>query len=150
MLRLRPHHLIDIIRNIGQERPVVPHPYGHAQHIVTRAILDGTEHEVMLTVGADDLCQPCIHLTAEGLCNDILAQLEYGFLKQQYNDELDSRVLEYLGLEENSVVHMNDFLNLVESKISGLVSICTHPKEDEISRREGLEKGLMILKARNP
>jgi hypothetical protein len=72
MIKLRPHHLIDIIRNIGQERPVVPHPYGHAQHTITQAILDGAEQEILLTIGADDLCKPCIHLSREGICDDVL------------------------------------------------------------------------------
>jgi hypothetical protein len=149
MLLLRPHHLIDIIRNIGQGRPVEPHPYGHAQHIITRAILDGTEYEIRFTVGADDLCRPCIHLTAEGWCEDILPQLENRVLKQVYNDDLDHRVMEYLGLKEDSVITLSAFLDLIAKNLSGLVAICTHPKEDENSRRFGLENGIAILRARN-
>ncbi len=146
MLHIRPHHLIDIIRNIGQGRPVVPHPYGHAQHTITQAILAGTEHEISLLIGADDLCKPCIHLTAEGICEDILPQLEYRVLKQEYNDDLDHRVMEYLGLKENTVVSLATFLDMIEKNMAGLVTICTHPKEDESSRRFGLKKGITILR----
>jgi hypothetical protein len=149
MLKLRPHHLIDIIRNIGQNRPVVPHAYGHSQHIITRSILDGTEHEILLTVGADDLCKPCIHLTDEGLCNDILSQLKHTVWKQQYNDELDRRVLKFLDLEEGSIIQLNDFLQTIETNITGLVPICTHPKENKRLRRDGIIKGLILLKQGN-
>ena len=146
MLHIRPHHLIDIIRNIGQGRPVVPHPYRHAQHTITQAILAGTEREIRFVIGADDLCKPCIHLTADGMCEDILPQLEYRVLKQQYNDDLDHRVLEYLGLMENSVVNLTAFLDRIEKNLTGLVTICTHPKEDEGSRRFGLENGITLLR----
>jgi hypothetical protein len=142
MLQLRPHHLIDIIRNIGQKRPIEPHPYGHAQHIITQAILDGRVHEIRFIVGADDLCKPCIHLTGEGLCNDVLPQLEFRVLKQEYNDALDRRVLEFLDLEEGTVIHLKDFLGLMGQHLNELAKICTHPKEDEGERRVGLEIGM--------
>jgi len=146
MLHIRPHHLIDIIRNIGQGRPVAPHPYGHEQHTITRNILAGTEREVSFVNGADDLCKPCIHLTAEGICEDILPQLEYRVLKQRYNDDLDRKVMEYLGLKENSVIALDAFLSMIEKNMTGLVTICTHPKENESSRRFGLENGIAILR----
>ena len=146
MLHLRPHHLIDMIRNIGQDRPVIPHPYGHAQHIITRDILSGAEHEIRFVVGADDLCKPCIHLTAEGICRDILPQLEHTVSKQQYNDELDHKVLEHLGLQEGMTITLNEFLHLMENNLNGLIPICTHPKEDVFTRQQGLERGIRILK----
>jgi hypothetical protein len=149
MLKLRPHHLIDIIRNIGQNRPLIPHPYGHAQHTITQAILDGTVHEILLIVGADDICKPCIHLTEEGLCNDILPQLKHTLLKQDYNDKLDHRVLKFLDLKEGSVIQLKDFLHIIETNISGLISVCTHPKEDKRSRRDGIIKGLLLLNREN-
>ncbi|MBN1790597.1 MAG: DUF1284 domain-containing protein [Bacteroidales bacterium] len=146
MLHIRPHHLIDIIRNIGQGRPVVPHPYGHAQHTITQTILAGTVREISFVIGADDLCKPCIHLTAEGICKDILPQLEYRVLKQEYNDDLDRRVMEYLGLKENATVSLAAFLDMIEKNMAGLVTVCTHPKEDESSRRFGLEKGIAFVR----
>ena len=142
MLQLRPHHLIDIVRNIGQDRPLVPHPYGHAQHIITQAILDGNEREFMLVVRADDLCKPCHHLTPEGICNDVLSQLEVTVWKQEYNDALDHRLFEFFGLQEGSIISLSDFLMLVESRFEAILPLCLHPKEDPASRREGLRKGL--------
>jgi hypothetical protein len=142
MLQLRPHHLIDIIRNIGLERPLKPHPYGHAQHIITKSILDGAEKEFMLVCGADDLCGPCIHLTPERICDDVLSQLEVPVRKQEYNDALDHRLFDFFGLQEGSVISLSDFRMLLESRFEEILPHCQHPKEDLISRREGLRKGL--------
>jgi hypothetical protein len=145
MLKLRPHHLIDIIRNIGQGRPVIPHPYGHAQHIITHAITNRTANKILLTVGADDICKPCIHLTAAGTCDDILPQLDYPVAKQQYNDELDLKLLSFMGLENEDVVLLSDFLNLVAQNLNEIAAISTHPKEDAGKRKEGLKRGLDLL-----
>ena len=141
-MQLRPHHLIDIIRNIGLERPLEPHPYGHAQHIITQSILDGTEKEFMLVCGADDLCKPCRHLTPERICDDVLSQLEVPVRKQEYNDALDHRLLIFFGLQEGSIISLSDFLMLVESRFEAILPLCLHPKEDPAGRREGLRKGL--------
>jgi len=146
MLHLRPHHLIDIIRNIGQERPVIPHAYGHAQHTITRAMLEGEINEIRLTIGSDDLCQPCIHLSPEGLCRDLLPQLEYPLRKQQYNDELDRQVLAFLNLEDGVVMRLADFLDLMEDQLEGLTAICTHPKENMESRKTGMINGVDLLR----
>ena len=146
MLVLRPHHLIDIIRNIGQGRLNVPHPYGHGQHVITRAILNGTEREFMLVARADDLCKPCIHLSPKGICDDLLSQLEEPVRKQDYNDALDRRIFEFFGLQEGTIISLDEFLGLIEFRLEELVPICLHPKEDMTGRREGLKMGLKKLK----
>ena len=146
MLHLRPHHLIDIIRNIGQDRPVAPHPYGHAQHIITQAILDGSETEIRLVAEADDLCKPCIHLTPDGICDDLMTQPEVPVRKQDYNDTLDLRLFRFLRLAEGTVILLPDFLKLIESRFDELLPLSLHPKEDMAGRREGLRKGLDRLR----
>ncbi len=146
VIMLRPHHLIDIIRNIGQGRPVLPHPYGHAQHFITAAILENPQTKVEFIVGADDLCKPCIHLNSEGLCDDILPQLKERTLKQEYNDDLDRRILAFLELSEQTSMQVDAFIRLIEPQLDKLTAICTHPCEDMNNRRNGLLKGIALLK----
>jgi len=145
MLHLRPHHLIDIIRNIGHDRPQIPHPYGHNQHLITNAILKGTENEIVFILEADDLCKPCIHLTKNGLCDDVLPQLEKVVFKQVYNDKLDRKLFEILELKKDTPMLLQHFLTILDENLEVLVPICMHPKESEIYRKEGLIKGLLKL-----
>ena len=146
MLHIRPHHLIDIVRNIGQGRPVVPHPYGHAQHVITRAILDGSGREFVLVARADDLCKPCMHLTRDGVCDDNLSQLEEPVSKQEYNDTLDRRLLAFFGYREGDRVTLDDFLDRISERFEELLPLCVHPKEDLTARREGLLRGVKALR----
>lgn len=147
MIRLRPHHLIDIIRNIGQERPLVPHPYGHAQHLITQTLLGGTDHQIMLVDDSDDLCLPCSHLDDNGHCGDVLSQLEVSVSKQKYNEALDQRLFHFLQVEPGTVVSLGSFLVMVQGRFEELVPLCLHPMEDFNQRRDGLRKGLVILKS---
>lgn len=146
MIRIRPHHLIDIIRNIGHEQPVEPHPFGHAQHLITLSLLEGNDHEIMLVREADDLCAPCMHLNEEGQCMDSLSQLDVDVSKQKYNDALDHRLFRFFAMEPGSVISLGRFLVMVQSRFEEVVPLCVHPEEDFDYRRDGLRKGLVKLK----
>jgi hypothetical protein len=89
-----------------------------------------------------------MHLTAGGICRDVLHQLDDTVRKQQYNDDLDHKVLELLGLRKDIVVTPNEFLEIVENNLLVLVPVCTHPKEDVAGKRMGIEKGIEILRRR--
>lgn len=145
MLRLRPHHILDIVRNIGHERKIEPHPFGHDLHAVTSKILGDIDQPLILVVGADDICIPCIKLNADSICVDVLPQCDDKPSKQKYNDTLDQKVLNYLNLKEGTQLTVREYLNCVNDKLDGIEKICTHPKEDERYRIEGLSTGLMKL-----
>jgi hypothetical protein len=144
-LRLRPHHILDIVRNIGHDLPLVPHEYGHLVHVVTRRIQEDVDAECRLVVANDDICGPCRMLKSDGSCADILPQLTEPVSKQAYNDALDRRLLSFLGIRENEVMTLRAYLAKVAQRIDEVVPLCTHPKEDPEYRRVGLIKGLERL-----
>jgi len=141
-LKLRPHHVLDIIRNYGHFEKFTAHPYGHAQHLVSQKLISNLNTPIKLIIGSDDICTPCIHLLPNGLCGDVLHQLEEPVSKQEYNDSLDRKLFPYLGLKENSVITFQGFLKIVNQKTPGIEEICSHPKEEKSYRLEGMIKGL--------
>jgi len=145
MLKLRPHHILDIVRNIGHEREIVPHPFGHDLHVVTNIILGDIDQSLVLVVGVDDICIPCTKLNADGICIDILPQCDDKPSKQKYNDSLDQKILVYLNLSDGAQLTAREYLMCVNSKLDGIEKICTHPKEEERYRLEGLSLGLKKL-----
>jgi hypothetical protein len=145
MLKLRPHHILDIVRNIGHERKIERHPFGHDLHVVTNKIIEDIDQTLFLVVGADDICIPCTKLNADSICVDVLPQCDDKPSKQKYNDELDCKVLIYLDLNEGTQLTVREFLNYVNGKLNGIEKICTHPKEDERYRLAGLKMGLKKL-----
>jgi len=89
VLKLRPHHVLDIIRNYGHFGKFTPHHYGHAQHLVSQKLVSDLNTPIQLIIGSDDICNPCIHLLPNGMCDDVLHQLEEPVSKQEYNDSLE-------------------------------------------------------------
>ncbi len=144
-MKLRPHHILDILRDYGNGRIFTPHPYGHALHIVAPKLLSHLDIAVELVLGADDICQPCQHLQADDQCDDVLSQLEQPISKQMYNDKLDTRLFSYLELKPGVVLSMQAFLERVRGKTPGIEKVCTHPQEDERVRLDGITHGLEKL-----
>ena len=145
MLKLRPHHILDIVRNIGHNRPTEPHPLGHNVHGITLEIINNPDQPLKLVIGADDICTPCTKLDADLICMDVLPQCDDKPSKQIYNDALDHKVLQFLNLKEGMELTIRQYLQIVNSKLEGIEKVCTHPKEDENYRLEGLQKGLQKL-----
>jgi hypothetical protein len=144
-LQLRPHHILDIISDYGKGIEYEPHPYGHSQHIVAPRLLSNLDLKIRLVVGADDICDGCEHLMPDGKCKDVLAQLNPSPSKQAYNDVLDCHLLDYLSIEINSIITIRKYLQTVNKKIPDIVKICTHPKENQEERLNGLTNGLIKI-----
>jgi hypothetical protein len=143
-MELRPHHLLDILTSCGNGEKFEPHPYGHALHIVGPKVLGDLALRLKLVVAADEICRPCVHLKA-GKCDDVLGQLPEKPSKQEYNDNLDRRVLAYLKLRAGASMTVREYFLLVNERVPGIEKICTHPKEDERQRLAGLVNGLKKL-----
>jgi len=144
-IRLRPHHCLDIITSYGHGAEFKPHPYGHALHSVARQILSEPGLQIELVVGADEICRPCRHLGSDGLCDDLVTQVQPPISKQEYNDDLDRRLLARLGLAAGAVMSVRRFLLLVAERTPGIEALCTHPGRSEKQRLEGLLRGLSKL-----
>jgi len=148
IMELRPHHVLDIISDWGNGAEFGPHPYGHNVHGVAAAILADTSVQIRWIIGADAICAPCIHLQPDGSCDDVLDQVEGRPLKQAYNDALDAKVFDYLGLEPGAVTTFREYLGRVNERTPGIENICTHPGEDSGERLRGLIAGLKKLGVR--
>lgn len=148
-MELRPHHLLDIITDYGNGAEFEPHPYGHAVHTVAKAVLSDLDIKVKYVVGADEICKPCKYLGPDGICTDVLSQLDPPPSKQEYNDNLDNRLFSYLEFEPGTIKSVKEFLEMVNKKVPGIEKICTHPEQDMNERLEGLTQGLIKLGIRS-
>jgi len=142
MVRLRPHHLIDIVCDYGHGVTFKPHPYGHAAHTVATQVIADPDIEVEFVLAADDICSPCRHLRPDGKCEDVLSQLAEPVPKQVYNDGLDRRLFAYLQMQPGARMTVRAFLEALGRHVPGIEEICAHPGEEKKHRLDGLERGL--------
>ncbi len=157
-MRLRPHHLLDIITQYGSGTPFKPSDYGHAVHTVAEKVIGDLGVSIEFVVDADDICAPCKHLV-DGKCDDVLVgpTLLSGrdpegpdksvgpTMKQDYNDDLDRRLFAYLEMTEGDVITFREYLRVVREHLEGIEAVCTHPHEDAARRLENLTAGLERL-----
>jgi hypothetical protein len=144
-MQLRPHHILDIISDFGKGITYEPNPFGHSLHLVGPELLSDLDRKITLMIGADAICEGCMHLMYNGQCNDVLPQLTPSPSKQAYNDVLDCRLFDLFGLEVNTTMTTREYLQLVNKEVPGIEEICTHPKEDKKERLAGLIQGLVRL-----
>ena len=145
-MRARPHHLIDIITQYGAGQAFEPSEYGHAVHTVAAQVIADPEVCIEFGVGADDICAPCKHL-ANGRCVDVIRAFDPPASKQDYNDALDQRLLEFLGMREGQTMNFREYLAVLRDHMEGLAELCAWPGEEPARRREKLERGLLELGA---
>ena len=116
MIKIRPHHLLDIIRDFGNQVEVAEHPWGASLTSVTQEILGGINQKVEFVMGVDAICETCSQLKGE-ICE---AKINRDLLMRDYNDRIDRELFEALQLEPGSQLVVREFLQLVGNDLSVL------------------------------
>lgn len=96
---IRIHHFYDMIRDCGAGKHVTPHPYGHSLHKVYQQIMDDPKLQMRIVVGADSVCENCVHLI-DGRCDDVVVHRHDFSSKEEFNEHIDRRILQACNLNE--------------------------------------------------
>jgi len=113
-----------------------PHEFGHAQHEIVKRILESSETAVEFVCENDDICAPCRNLGKDNICTDILTIPPIP--KQDYNDALDKKLFEFLGIKPGAKMSVTEFMELVLSKMPEIIPLATHPGADKKYTENGL------------
>ncbi len=112
LIRIKPHHFIDMVATLGEgKRYFVPHPHGHAQHVVAAKIMEKPDIVLEIELAADDICGPCCH-NLEGICDDVIDisyRPEAPPMKLEWNLLIDRRWCTVLGLVQGDRLSARDF-----------------------------------------
>lgn len=146
-IRLRPHHVLDIVAywKPDDEPEYERKPGENGVRTVCRMMTQGLDIPAEFGPGADCICEPCSHLQANGRCDQILQHYGRPLPMDDYNDPLDRRVLDYLGMEDGARMTVREFLELVNRNVPGVELVSHRTNETDESRRAGYIKGLIEL-----
>ena len=149
---LRPHHVLDIVRGFqpDEDPDYVRGPGQNGVRTVVRMMTRSIDFPARFIIGPDFICAPCSHLHPDGRCDRILERHDPPQPIDEYNDPLDARVLDYLGLEPGVEMTVRRFLEVVNGRLPGVEDVCTHPTEEKSKRRQGLIDGMIALGVRAP
>jgi len=145
-IRIKPHHLIDIITELADpEVEFRPSPYGHAVHSVAEAVLADRDAALAMELGIDDICEPCKHHKG-ALCGDTIDtsfRPDAPESKMMWNLRIDERWCERLGITQGSEVTAREFAELVRERAGDITDIYREiPAERTRQRAEKLSAGI--------
>jgi len=140
LIRLRPHHLLDIISSYGSGADLeAKHPWGASVADVTRRVLADIDQVAVMTAGVDAICTTCSKLV-EQTCT---ARLGDNLLMREYNDDLDARLFQRLHLDEGQPISIRACLRRVNEDLPGIVALFT--RGDTAQRLTATERALQTL-----
>lgn len=145
-IRIKPHHFIDIVTALADpDAKFEPSPYGHAVHSVAEAVLADRDAQLVMELGIDDICEPCIHHRG-AVCDDVIDtsfRPEAPESKMAYNLRIDQRWCERLGVTQGSRMSAREFVRLLRDRSNELSEIYRENPPDRVGRRaEQLAKGI--------
>ncbi|MFC2075830.1 DUF1284 domain-containing protein [candidate division KSB1 bacterium] len=145
IIRIKPHHFLDIIRDLGAGHVWEPHPYGHAVHTVAQELLARRDGLLELVAGADDICRPCKH-NIDGSCADTTTSPGYEISKERWNRTIDNRWLDRLGLKLGQIISAREFCRLADERMGDLLTIYPEVEVDRTTERGvNLKKGIAVF-----
>jgi hypothetical protein len=145
-IRIKPHHFVDIITSLGAGQTTFePHPYGHAVHTVAERLVQNPDAFVQMELGADDICEPCIH-NVDGRCDDTI-DTSYRpaapTSKQEWNLLIDQRWCERLGVEQGDRLSGREFVERLRDRAGDITDIYREiPSDLTADRARKLSKGI--------
>jgi len=146
IIRIKPHHFIDIVTAFGDgvDAPP-PHPFGHAVHTVTARVLADRDILLEMELGADDICAPCDH-NIDGLCDDTIDtsfRPQAPASKREWNLIIDHRWCARLGLDQGDRLTAREFCGRLREKAGDITDIYREiPGGMTAERQRKLEKGI--------
>jgi hypothetical protein len=150
-IRLRPHHVLDVVAywKPDHDPQYARKPGENNQRTFIRMMCRGLDIPAEFVVGWDFICRPCSHLKPDGHCDQILTHHTPVQAMDEYNDPLDRRVLDYLGMQEGDVMTVREYLELVNEHVPGVETVSHRPNETAQWRRDALAAGLVALGIRS-
>jgi len=143
MMKLRPHHMLDMLAGLGQGREFTETADGHAQHTVAAAILADPDTIVeWICTGPDTICLPCVSLEPDGTCNRVLTDQDPPLVFKVYNDALDRQLLDYLGLAHGQTLSVREFCQLIVAHSPGIGEECAHAAQNPAEKLANIHKSL--------
>ena len=140
MIKIRPHHLLDIIRDFGNEVKRETHPWGASLAIVTQTILSNINQKVEFVMGVDSICEKCTKLNGH-ICE---ARINNELLMRDYNDRIDHALFSALNLAPGKSLTVIEFLRKINNNIE-VLNLFSSPSNDPVSRKHGTKSAFEKL-----
>jgi len=144
MIKIRPHHLLDILRDFGNDVKRETHPWGASIANVSKCIISNINQKVEFVMGVDSICQTCSKLNGY-ICE---ARINNELLMRDYNDRLDRALFSALNIAPGDKIPVIEFLRIISDNIE-ILDLFNSPSNNPMVRKHGTESALDKLGINN-
>ncbi len=125
MIRIKPHHFMDIIKLYGSglNEFIPDQVYKHDFYLVANQIVNNHKVDLTLTDGEDDICRPCKFINKEGYCTDSISHIANITSKDSYNKVLDNRLMNMMNLSFDKIYIASELCNTMYKNREAIFSI---------------------------
>ncbi|MGL1892015.1 MAG: hypothetical protein OCD02_10330 [Spirochaetaceae bacterium] len=136
-VKIRPHHLLDMLRDYGNKVVHHTHPFGASVKEVTNIVMSSTESFVMVP-RVDSICETCSMLEDE-ICQ---AKIREDLLMSEYNDDLDDKLFQVMKLKPFMKLTLLDFTLIIDGMLDTILEQFTSPDNNKGLRYIGTKKAI--------
>ncbi len=148
MINIRIHHFFDIIRDYGSGKIIQPHPYGHSLHLISQKITSSEIKEMRLVIECDAICENCNKLV-DNHCIDTISHRKDFKLKELFNNYLDNRIMNALGLKKGQTITCAQLINLSDQYLDNIEYIYQgNDSEHTKIRAANVKKGINLMQSK--
>ena len=138
-IAIKPHHFVDILTSFGAgERTFYPHPYGHSVNVVSETVLRNPEVILIIELGADEICKPCIH-NKNGLCDDVIDisnRPSAPSSKREWNLLIDNRWCDRIMVKQGDMITAGEMSRRILAKKGNISDIYREINDGGTAERE--------------
>jgi len=145
-IRIKPHHFVDIVRALRKGQIAwEPHPYGHNVHEVAERLVAERDAILQIELGADDICEPCIH-NVDGWCRDVIDtsfRPQAPRSKHDWNLLIDRRWCQVLALATGDRITARQLCECLRKHLAQLPEVYKELPSGRVASRTGeLARGI--------
>lgn len=139
MIVIKPHHLIDIVKlyGAGIECFVPDEAFQHDFYKVANSIVENLNIPIRFTIDGDDICKPCNRYNGS-TCTDPVHSIQGYHSKDTYNKELDTRLINQLGLDVHAIYTVKQFLMIADKNQDIIFDVWQEENEELTQKRNRL------------
>ena len=149
MIAVKPHHFVDIVTALGDERvEFLPHSYGHAVHTVAQDILANRDIALRIESALTIFVFPAATISRDSAMTPLTPHSgrRHPRRKREYNLLIDRRWAERLGVRQNDELTARELCSRIRDCVNDIADIYWEtPAERTAARQAKLQKGIALF-----
>lgn len=138
LIMLRPHHLLDLLKDYGNKKKITPHPFGASVPEITNRVFSNIDQVIQMVPRVDSICVTC-RMLDNNICQ---AKIRDNLLMREYNDNLDDKLFKVMNLTPYQEISIAQFIRITKDNLDIILGCFTSPDNNRVYRKKGTKSAI--------